>query len=450
MIRLNLHQAAAITGATLVGKPVRFVGVTSDSRGACQGRLFVALGGERTDGERFCQAAIENGAVAVMVTRAQDVPVPQLLVTDTRKALSALAAAWHRQVSPLTIAVTGSNGKTTVKNMLASIMVQSRKTHATAGNYNNEIGVPLTLLEMPADCEVAVIEMGAAQPGDIAALSALAPPDVAVVTNVSEAHGGRFGSLDTIAAGKSELYRALKNEGIAIVNRDGAYFDFMTEAAGSARLLTFGRHEHSDIRLLDQHKPSHRCQLQLPTGHVLSVQLPLAGEHNALNAAAAVAAAWSVGVSAEDMQAGLERFTPAPGRLQHRGRVRGMEILDDSYNANPASVRAAIDVLAKSPKPAWLVLGDMAELGAASEELHRQVGEYAQQQGIDALWSVGPEAARAAQAMGGKGKAFDDKKTLLEALWSAWPERGTLLVKASRSMRMEDVVNELIKREKAA
>ncbi len=454
MIRLNLHQAAAITGATLVGKPVRFAGVSIDSRSACDGRLFVALSGEHSHGERFCQAAIDKGAVAVMVNRAQDVPVPQLLVADTQKALAALAAAWHRQVSPVTIAVTGSNGKTTVKNMLAAILSQSRTTHATAGNYNNEIGVPLTLLATPADAQLSVIEMGAAQQGDITALTALAPPDVALVTNISEAHGGRFGSMDDIAAGKSELYRALKKGGTAILNRDDAYYAFMRQAAAGNRQITFGRHADSDVRFVgamdEKDKSPDLCRLHLPDGQLLESRLPVAGEHNALNAAAAVAAAWSLGASAQDMQAGLENFAPAPGRLQRRGSVRGVTILDDSYNANPASVRAAIDVLAESPKPAWLVLGDMAELGEASAELHRQVGEYARQQGIAALWSMGPKAAQAAKAMGSGGHAFDDKHALLEALWSAWPGTGTVLVKASRSMQMEEVVDELLKKEKAA
>ncbi len=446
MIQGNLQQAAAITGATLVGQPLRFSGVATDSRQNCAGRLFMALRGERTDGEKYVRQAIENGAVATMVTSAQDVPVPQLLVADTHQALCALARAWQRQVNPLTVAVTGSNGKTTVKNMLAAILSRNGKTHATAGNFNNEIGVPLTILEMPAATQMAVIEMGAAQRGDIAALTQLAPPHVAVVTNVSNAHAGRFGSLEEIAAGKSEIYHSLGAEGTAVINRDDGFYEFMRQQAGKAYCLTFGEHADSDVCILDRR----HCVLRLPGGDILECHLPAPGYHNIMNAAAAVAAAWPLSVSLEDMQAGLEAFEAPAGRLQNRGQVRGVTLLDDSYNANPASVRAAIDVLAESSRPAWLVLGDMAELGNASEAMHREVGEYARQQGIDALWTVGPQAARAAAAMGDKGHAFQDKQTLITAVQKAWPAQGTVLVKASRSAHMEDVVNALLKQEQPA
>jgi UDP-N-acetylmuramoyl-tripeptide--D-alanyl-D-alanine ligase len=446
MISFNLHQAAAITGATLVGKPLRFAGVTTDSRGDCRGRLFVALQGENFDGEAFCQNAIDRGAVAIMVRQAQDVSVPQLLVNDTLSGLSALAAAWHRQVAPQTFAITGSNGKTTVKDMLASILAMSHRTHATSGNFNNEIGVPLTVCAMPEDTQMAVIEMGAAQSGDIQKLTRVVRPDVAIVTNISEAHSGRFGSLEAIARGKAELYQALQTAGVAILNRDDAHYATLRKAAGSARCLSFGQHLDSDVRVM----ASGECVIRLPDGQQLTINLPVAGRHNAFNAAAAVAAAWSQAVKPEDLRAGLESFQPPAGRLQSRGQIQGVTLLDDSYNANPASVKAAIDVLKDSTRPAWLVLGDMAELGENSESLHRSIGEYARLQGIDALWAVGPRACQAAQAMGEKGHCFQSKQELVKALWNAWPQRGTVLVKASRSARMEEVVNELMKREQAA
>ncbi len=446
MIDMTLHQAAALTGATLIGKPLRFRGVATDSRDDCHGRLFVALTGKKHDGHRYCQAAADAGARAVMVSQAQDVQVPQLLVQDTLAGFSALARAWHRQVSPLTFAVTGSNGKTTVKSMLAAVLAVSHKVHVTEGNFNNEIGVPVTLCRTPNVTEMAVIEMGAAQVGDIARLASLAKPHVAIITNISAAHSARFGSLSAIAEGKSELYEALGPDGIAVINRDDAKFERLKEKAAHVRQITFGRHPDSDVRLL----AGEVMKLQLPDGQTLSCRLPVAGRHNAMNAAAAVAAAWSQNISLADMQYGLETFIPPAGRLQRRGKVNGVTVLDDSYNANPASVRAAIDVLCESPGPVWLILGDMAELGENSDRWHREVGEYARRKDIDVLWAVGESACLASLAMGSRGRCFQDKKQLVAALRKHWPEGGTMLFKASRSARMEEVVETLLGQEHIA
>ena len=246
MIQMNLHQLAAIVGGSLVGKEARIQGVTTDSRRDCQGKLFVALQGEFFNGEDFCQAAVQQGAAAVMVAHAVEVDVPQLIVKDTLVALQAMATAWVKQTGVKVVGVTGSNGKTTVKNMLLSVLSQKYRCHATSGNYNNEIGVPLSLLSIAAEDQVAVIEMGAAKVGDIAFLTRIIRPHVALVTNVGNAHVGRFGSVDNIAKGKGEIYESLDRDGLAVINADSPYADqFKTNTPG--KVMTFGLHEQADF-----------------------------------------------------------------------------------------------------------------------------------------------------------------------------------------------------------
>ncbi len=439
---MNLHQVSAIVGGNFVGKEARIQGVTTDSRGDCKGKLFVALKGENFDGEAYCQAAVEKGAAAVLVANAVEVHVPQLIVKDTLVALQAMATAWVKQTGVKVIAITGSNGKTTVKNMLLSVLSQKYQCHATAGNFNNEIGVPLSVLGIRHSDEVAVIEMGAAQVGDIASLTEIIRPDIALVTNIGEAHVGRFGSVEKIAVGKAEIYQALNADGLAIINADSPYCEqFSADLEG--RKITFGKHSTADFRLLEG---DNGYQVLTRRNESFALKLPVLGLHNYINATAVVAIAVALQVSFTAIEIGLSTFEPEPGRLQVMDAANGLCVINDSYNANPASVKAAIDVLAEQHTPTLLVLGDMGELGEHAETLHQQVGEYAQHAGINQVIAVGEFAAavcRGYQAIGGNAQSFKTVAELTVHLNQQAPVQGTVLVKGSRSMRLERVVESL-------
>ncbi len=446
MIQMNLHQIAAIVGGSLVGKEARIQGVTTDSRGDCAGKLFIALRGEFFNGEDFCQAAAEQGAAAVMVAQAVEVDVPQLIVKDSLVALQALAAAWVRQTGVKVIAVTGSNGKTTVKNMLQAVLSQKYQCFATSGNYNNEIGVPLSLLAVSKQDQMAVIEMGAAQLGDIAHLTSIIKPDVALITNVGNAHVGRFGSEDNIAKGKAEIYQRLTPEDMAIVNLDSPYAPGWLATINS-RVQTFGTHADANFRLVET---TEGFALHTRRGEVMTLRLPVLGDHNYMNAAAVVAIALNMRMTLDEISRGLAVFEPEAGRLQLMTAADApLQVIDDSYNANPASVMAAIDVLKKQNKPTMLILGDMAELGDYAAKMHQDVGQYAAQQGIDEVLAVGEHARDVCCHEGPLCYGFDAVDSLLAHLQGAQPKQGTILVKGSRSMRLERVVKTLIQEELA-
>ncbi|WP_223787570.1 UDP-N-acetylmuramoyl-tripeptide--D-alanyl-D-alanine ligase [Marinicella meishanensis] len=444
MIQMNVHQLAAIVGGSMVGKEARIQGVTTDSRGDCQGKLFVALRGEFFNGEDFCQVAVQQGAAAVMVAHAVEVDVPQLIVKDTLVALQAIATAWVKQTGVKVIGVTGSNGKTTVKNMLLSVLRQKYRCHATSGNYNNEIGVPLSLLSIAAEDEVAVIEMGAAKVGDIAFLTRIIRPHVALVTNVGNAHVGRFGSVDNIAQGKGEIYEALDRDGLAVINADSPYAE-QFKARVQGKVMTFGEHEQADFRLLEH---AGRYQVVTRRGESFDLDLPVLGFHNYLNATAVVAIALSLQVSFAEIAQGLLEFEPEAGRLQIIPSANALTIIDDSYNANPAAVNAAIDVLKTQSGPTVLILGDMAELGEYAAQMHQQVGSYACQQGINQVLAVGEYATQVCQdattKTGHDGtcqcQSFAAVDELMAHLQQHRPTAGTVLIKGSRSMRLERVI----------
>ncbi len=449
MIQMNLHQIAAVVGGSLVGKEARIQGVTTDSRTDCSGKLFVALKGEFFDGEAFCQAAVQQGAAAVLVANAVEVDVPQLIVKDTLVALQALSAAWVKQTGVKVVGITGSNGKTTVKNMLFSVLTQKYDCYATSGNYNNEIGVPLSLLSISKTDQVAVIEMGAAQIGDIAHLTSIIKPDVALITNVSNAHVGRFGSEANIAIGKAEIYEALSRDGLAVINADSPYAaEFGQKVKG--KLVKFGTVEGADFRLIEKDQS---YQVITRRGETFDLDLPVIGRHNYINATAVVAIALSLHVSFAEISTGLRGFIPEAGRLQCVKDDNQVQVIDDSYNANPASVNAAIDVLKEQSKPTTLILGDMAELGEFATQMHQAVGQYAQQQGIDRILAVGEYADTVCQiestgdttAAGFECLSFNAVEDLMTHLKQHQPDQGTVLVKGSRSMRLERVVDVLIK-----
>ncbi len=433
MINMNLHQATSVTGGTLIGKPIQFRGVSTDSRSSCSGKLFIALKGDNFNGEDYCQQAIDNGAVAILVSSTQDIIGPQLIVENCLKALSTLAKTWAKQSQAKIIAITGSNGKTTVKNMIHSILSVSNQCSATQGNLNNEIGVPLTLCAINADDKFAVVEMGAAKLGDISWLISLVDIHTAVITNVSPAHIGRFGSFENIVSEKGQIISTLGKNDCAVLPIDDEHFAIWNNNTIS-NIISFGESVEADVSI----------------DSIKHINLPIAGKHNQVNAACANAIAHSCKISAIDIQKGLENFKPAPGRLENLGIHNGNTIINDSYNANPQSVKAAIDVLSEYQSPTTLVLGDMAELGEKSSQLHLQIGSYAKQQNITHLLTIGNDSKHASSVHSSENKHFDSINSLSDYMHKNWNSLGTILVKGSRSMKLETLIEKLIEPETAS
>jgi UDP-N-acetylmuramoyl-tripeptide--D-alanyl-D-alanine ligase len=432
-----MREAAAAMQGELQGTDWVFTGVSSDSRQVQAGQLFFALQGPHFDGHDFAPQVQAKGAAGMVVTHAVDVDLPQIIVSDTRLALGQLAAVWRARFQGPVIAVTGSNGKTTVKEMLAAILLQAGKVHATRGNLNNEIGVPLTLLDLSLDDGAAVIEEGASHPGDIAYLTQIVRPTVAVVTNASGAHLEGFGSLEAVARTKGEIYEYLAKDGVAVINADDPKAGLWLELAGRQRVSSFGLQNSSDVRgLWQENEP---LTIVTPQGEI-RVRLHLEGRHNAMNALAATAAALAAGASLDDIKRGLESMLPVAGRLQWKQGMCGVRILDDTYNANPASLAAALDVLAACEGERYLALGDMAELGAQAHAYHQQAGTRARECGVQQLYAVGENTKYAVSAFGERGHHFAAQDALIAQLKHDLHENVVLLVKGSRSAHMEKVV----------
>lgn len=443
-IRTTLSQAASWINARLVGGDRGIHGVSSDSRTIERGMLFVALKGPRHDGHEHVAAAVAAGAVAALVERPLNVAVPQLVVDDTLRALAQLAARWREELGTRLVAVTGSNGKTTVKEMCAAILAQAGNTLATRGNLNNEIGVPLTLLRLEPEHDYGVIEMGANHPGEIAGLSKLVRPQVAIITNAAPAHLEGFGSIEGVARAKGEIYQGLSEEGVAVINADDPYAALWRELSGEHRSLSFGLEQRADIGVRGM-GDLHGSELEVlsPLGEChLSLSLP--GRHNIMNALAAIAGGIALGIDLEMIAAGLNHMTPVSGRLQIRQGVNGATILDDSYNANPSSMHAGLEVLAGCDGERYLAMGDMGELGEHAGELHRQVGLDARALGIDRLYATGELSRQASDAFGENGFFFSRQQQLIEALLAQINDNTTVLVKGSRSSHMEHVVDALV------
>ncbi len=447
----KISEIAAAVDGNLYGVDCDFAGVSTDTRTVKSGQLFVALKGPNFDAHDFVQDAIDKGAAAVLVQRKLEVDAPQVIVSDTQVALGQLAAAWRQQFSIPVIAVTGSNGKTTVKEMIASILKQQGSVLSTKGNLNNEIGVPLTLLQLIASHDSAIIEEGASHPGDIAYLTKLVNPTVAVVTNAAGAHLEGFGSLDAVARTKGELFEHLPENGTAIINADDEYASLWKSLAGKRNVLTFGLSADADVRGVI-HKDALRqtdglmgphLKIKTPEGEC-SVLVPLMGRHNAMNALAATAAALAAGLKLDVIKRGLESVKPVPGRLQSKAGISNARILDDAYNANPASFTVALDVLSGCPGDHYLALGDMAELGEKSEGFHEQVGRQAKDSGVSRLYAIGQYSRFAVEAFGEQAWHFSAHEQLVDRLREDLNENVTLLVKGSRSSHMEKVVDALV------
>lgn len=446
MTRMSLTETATLLRGELSGTDASFAAVSTDTRRLQPGDLFIALRGANHDGHDFVRVARDRGACAALVSRLLDTDLAQIRVDDTRLALGRLAAVWRSRFHNPLLALTGSNGKTTVKEMIAAILRSRGPVLATQGNLNNDIGVPLTLLRLNEEFEYAVVEMGASHLGEIAYLTRLARPDVALVNNAGPAHLEGFGSIDGVARGKGEIFQGLAPNGIAIINRDDRYADYWAEKADGNRVIDFGLDRPARVsgRLLDG---QHNCLRLRAFDQTVDIQLPLPGRHNARNALAAAAAGLAIGASLADVRAGLEGMQGVSGRLQHLKGPRGSVLINDAYNANPASLAAALNVVAAYQGDKWLVLGDMGELGPQTEALHTQAGEQARQSGFQRLYSLGEYSRRAAAAFGAGAVHCETVEALVQELGSALREAGgeaTLLIKGSRSMRMERVIQGLM------
>ncbi|MFC3650204.1 UDP-N-acetylmuramoyl-tripeptide--D-alanyl-D-alanine ligase [Dyella humi] len=444
---MRLSAIAMWTHGHLHGVDASVTGVAIDSRKVQSGDLFVAFKGERVDGHTYLADAKARGAVAALVEHRVESDLPQVEVESSELALGDLASAVRAQRNARVIGITGSNGKTTVKMLTASILSRHGRTHVNTGSYNNEIGLPLTLLWMPEDTEYAVLEMGAGKPGDIEYLAAIARPDIGLVNLIAPAHLERMGTIEMVAETKGALYRALPADGVAVINADDAFASFFAGLAGGRRVLRFGLDHKADVgaEILEQRLDGSRFVLSTPHGDA-EVQLPLPGRHNIANALAASSIALALDVPIDTIVAGLEQATAVEGRLKRIAMPDGWTLIDDSYNANPSSMYAAIDTLALADGERWLVLGDMAELGADARALHAGVGRHAREKGIDRLFAVGPLNAAAVETFGAGATHFADKAALIDALRAELHAGVTCLVKGSHSAGMEHVVAALKRR----
>ncbi len=434
-VRLSLSQCVVPLSATLVGEDVDFAGVSIDTRTETPGSLFVAIRGERFDGHEFVSDAEQAGVAALVVEHEVSSSLPQLIVADTTKALGDLAHLWLSRHQVPVVAITGSNGKTTTKEIVASILSGLGPVLATRGNLNNDIGVPLTLFELNESHQYAVIEMGASRPGDIERLVRIAPPDVAIVTNVGSAHLESFGNLDTTARSKAEIYAGLGRHGTAIINLDDQYSPLFRDVAVGRGKRTFGVSPQADVRGV----PGPGLQIQT-FGRTLRADFSLLGDHNGMNALAAVAAVQCLDVQDRAILKGLAKVSAAPGRLEEKAGVGGVRLVDDSYNANPVSVTAAVELLSRRPGRRHLVLGEMLELGDEQDRMHADIGHLARQRGIERLWTIGASTVPAAEAFGEGAATFERMDSLLDALRRGLASGDTVLVKGSRGARMERVV----------
>ena len=452
---MMLSEVARAVGVPFNGTDQRIRGVSTDTRTLLRGELFVALVGEHFDGHQFIAAAQRRGAVAAVVSAGIDTDLPLLTVPDTLRALGLLAGDWRQRFPVPVIAVTGSNGKTTVKEMLAAIFRSRGEGVVTRGNFNNEVGVPLTLFRLNQHHRYAVVEMGASRGGEIARLSEYARPTVALINNVASAHLEGFGTVADVAAAKGEIFQGLTEDGTAVINLDDEFAGFWRQRLAGRRVMTFALDARSaDVSVDRQQVVTTLTESGFETtfplaidGQVYPITLGLPGLHNVRNAAAAAAAAAAAGIEPPEIARGLTNMRSVSGRLQTRPAIAGGRLIDDSYNANPGSVKAAVDVLAAVSRPTLIVLGEMAELGTEAERWHREIGEYIAARGIDQVMAHGRFAGAVVAGFGAGGRAFSSKGELIKAARRWLQERqghgAVILVKGSRSSQMEEVVDAL-------
>jgi len=441
MISLSLPALAGILDADASGlAEISFTGVTIDSRQSCKGMLFVAIKGPNFDGHKFVDAAYRNGAVAALVEQRQPGEIEQIEVADCKLAMGQLASYWRRHCEPCVVALTGSNGKTTVKEMLYQILARQAVTHATRGNLNNDIGVPLTLFELDRKHQFAIIEMGANHRGEIANLATIAEPDIVYVNNVAAAHLAGFGDVQGVIEAKGELYAYCGPEQKALFNADEVASQYWRGLCAAERQITCGMDRAADVSAswsLDEEALKVEF---IYRDESRSCALDVMGEHNARNALAAVSLAILAGIEFEVAVANLDGFSGVKGRLQMLPGPAHSRLIDDSYNANPDSLQAGIKVLCSLQGSPWLALGDMAELGDEAVEIHRQAGRLARELGVEKLFGVGEMSCVASDEFGTSGYCYERIEEMAEAILSQIHQGVNLLVKGSRSAGMERLV----------
>jgi len=449
-MKRTLAEFARACGGRLSGNDAAYTDVVSDSRTLAPQQLFVALRGPRFDGHEFVGAALALGAAGALVDAEQPVRLAQIIVPDTQAALERAARHWRAGFSGALVGVAGSNGKTTAKEMTAAILGQSGNCLATRGNLNNHIGVPLTLLRLTPAHRFAVVEMGANRAGEVAALVSIARPTIGMITNAGAEHLEGFGSLEGVARAEGEMVAGLTAGATAVINADDE-FAGLWRALTPARVVTFGVREPADFSATEVHTSVGsegfltQFRLSAPAGSA-AIHLAVGGAHNVANALAAAAAAASAGAGLEHIAAGLAAVRAVPGRLQFKQGASGAWLIDDSYNANPSSVRAAIEVLSSLAGRKWLVLGDMAELGEFAAAAHSAIGEFARAHGVERLYATGALAARAVDSFGAGAQWYSDAAGLTAALTGALGKAAPdvrLLIKGSRVNRLERVVDAL-------
>ena len=438
---LTLSALAKVTDGEGFGEDVSINSYCTDSRKIIANSVYFCLRGDRFDGHDFVNDAIAQGVCAIVCEERSDTDLPQLVVSDSRRAFGLYANLWRRQMELSVIGVTGSNGKTTVKQLLAGVFEQAGQVHFTRANDNNEIGVPQTLLGLTEEHDYAVVEMGASARGEIKWLGSLVQPSVAVITNASAAHLEGFGDAQSVAVEKAHIYTSLSDEGVAVINADDQNYDYWLGVCKGKKVITFGR--SGDV-IAKRSSDGSGITIEYD-GQSASCSYALYGEHNVQNAAAAAACAIAAGLPLSVIANGLSTVDPVAGRLNTLSMGSGITVIDDTYNANPASTRAAIDVLAQSSGQRLMVLGDLLELGASEVEHHQSIGEYARTLGVDRLFTFGDLAQHAARTFGDHGDSFHNKAQLIDALNDQISndeksDHCTVLVKGSRSMKMEDVV----------
>ncbi len=444
---MRLSEAALATHGQLMGADVEFCCVGTDSRTIKKGQLFVALKGESFDGHDYAVQSLEQGASAVLVSKASNVS-PELVVKDTRLALGDLAAHWRAKFELPVVAITGSNGKTTVKEMLAAILKvaagDDASVLATQGNLNNDIGLPMTMLNLREQHRYAVLEMGMNHTGELSYLTGLAKPNIALVNNAGTAHIGELGSVEAIANAKGEIFEGLVDGGTAIINADDVFAGLWKSLASNHQQMTFGLKAKADVTAkYELHAMHSTVKLISPNGTVeFTLQAP--GLHNVSNSLAAASLALALNVSLENIATGLSKFAGVKGRLQTKQGFAGAKVIDDAYNANPMSMKAAIDVLKASVGQRIFVMADMAELGADAASMHAEIGAYAKTAGMEKFYAMGELTKNAVTTFGANATHFETVEALAESLKSMMNAETTVLVKGSRSMRMERVVDAIL------
>ncbi len=454
-MEMKLSECAKIVQGTLVGEGVSFSSVSIDTRTIQARQLYIAIKGKNFDGNDFVAQAEQAGAGAAIVhsngstNLGLNSTLSHIIVDNTQLALARLAGAWREKLAVSVVGVTGSNGKTTVKEMIAAILAVNHTVLFTQGNLNNDIGVPLTLLRLDEQHRYAVIEMGANHPKEIEYSSTYANADVAVITNAGAAHIAGFMNLDGVAKAKGEIIETLRAEGVAVLNRDDDYFAYWCGVAGNRKIISFGLNADADVTAnaintrIENNGFVTGFVLSCPQGEI-AINLKLAGQHNVVNALAATSACIALGIDLEQIKQGLESVKPVTGRLQPLLGRLGNIVIDDSYNANAASLKAGLAVLTACSGKPWLILGAFGELGEDSLKIHAEMGELIKASGVSRLLAIGDDARHTVQAYGEGARFFDSQDELIAVLKQELQGDETLLIKGSRARRMENVAAALI------